>query len=455
MKHVRLAVTVIALVMASPAWAGEHPGKAYIQEHGYQGPATCEQCHKGVAREFLQTVHWTHASTAPHVEGIDPKKTYGMKNRHYTMCNGNEIVNALQEVRLGNSEQVRYTGCDSCHPGDGISKAGSTGPQAEAAIDCLMCHSSAYDYSKRKAYRNEQGQVAIAQDRSTEAALAVGRPGVKNCMVCHESAGGGVLIKRGFAYTPEYDAHAAKGMTCVDCHTVKKHRFPTGYDPNTWASDDGLRLSCSAASCHGDAPHKEAVLNKHVARIACQTCHITKTGGSFAKDFVTWEKLSNGFYEPTTLRAEANQLQPVYAWYNLTVSNTPRFIGPKGSKGDKKSKIYPFKLFEGKAYFDRTSGKLLVMDFGPPMADGNSLSGIKSAAKTMGLSKVDPVAGWQTLYFGANHLVSKQALSCEQCHRSTGVLDFRKLGYSAAETRWLTNPERYFEYFSHKQKEDW
>jgi hypothetical protein len=455
MKRAGLALTIIALGIASLAWAGEHSGNAYIKEHGYQGPATCEVCHKGVAAEFLKTVHWTHASTAPHVEGTDPTKTYGMKNRHYAMCNGNEIVNALQEVRLGGTGQVKYSGCDSCHPGDGVHTSGSTGPGAEAAIDCLMCHSSAYDFSKRKAFKNEQGKVAIAQDRSIEAALGVGKPGVKNCMVCHESAGGGVLIKRGFAYTPELDAHAAKKMVCVDCHKVKNHRFPTGHDPNTWASDDELHITCADTSCHGSAPHKEAVLNSHFKRIACQSCHITKTGGTFAKDFVTWEQLPNGFYEPTTLRAEANQLQPVYAWYNLTVANTPRYIGPKGSKKDQKSKIYPFKLYEGKAYFDRTSGKLLVMDFGQPMANGDTLAGIRSAAKTLGLKNIDPVAGWQTLYFGANHLVSRKALSCEQCHRRTGVLNFKELGYTEKETRWLTSPERYFSYISRKQKEEW
>jgi len=52
----------------------------------------------------------------------------------------------------------------------------------------------------------------MGQDRCTKAALAIGKPKVKNCMVCHEAAGGGVLIKRGFAFTRENDVHAARGM---------------------------------------------------------------------------------------------------------------------------------------------------------------------------------------------------------------------------------------------------
>jgi hypothetical protein len=63
-------------------------------------------------------------------------------------------------------------------------------------------------------------------------------------MVCHEAAGGGVLIKRGFAFTKETDVHAEKGMVCVDCHAAKDHRIPTGFDPNNWAND-GVRVACA------------------------------------------------------------------------------------------------------------------------------------------------------------------------------------------------------------------
>ena len=85
----------------------------------------------------------------------------------------------------------------------------------------------------------------MVQDRSKEAALTVGKPGVKNCMACHEKAGGGALIKRGFDYRPEVDVHAANKMVCVDCHKGKNHHIPTGLDPNNWASDNNERISCT------------------------------------------------------------------------------------------------------------------------------------------------------------------------------------------------------------------
>lgn len=439
------------LFCAAPVFATPHPGKEYVEKNGYNGPRTCEVCHPGKAKEFLQTVHWKHASKAPQVENIDPNKEYGMKNRAYTMCNGNDIVNNLKEVPPNEKGKTKFSGCNSCHPGNHLSDVGSTGPEAENAVDCLLCHSKAYDYSKRKPFKDEQGRIVIGQDRSVAAAAAIEKPTIKNCMVCHEAAGGGVYVKRGFAFTPENDVHAAKGMTCVDCHKTKNHRIPTGLDPNNWASD-GLRLSCG--DCHGESPHKSEDYNRHTKKIACQTCHITRTGGAYAKDFTTWDKLSNGFYEPTTLKKEINENTPVFAWFNGLVRNEPSFIGPKGSRTDGKSKIYPFKVFQGKGFFDKKTGSLLSMDFAPPMATGDTLAGVASAAKILGIKNYEPAPGWQTVYFSTSHLVTKEkALSCENCHAPNGVMNFRGLGFSEKETERLTNPDLYFSQAVQKQKE--
>ncbi len=453
-----IATTLVALLHASGAQGAEHPGKSAIEKSGYAGPSTCEACHPGKAKEFLGSVHWKHASKVDNVENLDPRQEYGMKNRIYTMCNGNDIVNNLKEIPKNAEGKSKFTGCNTCHPGNHLSDVGTTGPEAEAAVDCLVCHSTDYDFRQRKPFKDEQGRVVMGQDRSVKAALAIGKPTVKNCMTCHETAGGGVLVKRGFSFTKETDAHAAKGMVCVDCHQAKGHKIPTGFDPNNWAND-GLRLGCG--DCHGDSPHQSADYNRHVAKIACQTCHIPRTGGAVAKDFTVWEQGSDKFYEPTTLKKEANETVPVYAWYNKTVRNEPHFIGPKGSRKDGKSKITPFKIYMGKAFYDRRSGKLLSMDFAPPMASGNARAGVESAARTLGMKDPAAVArnavpGWQTIYFGSNHLVTKaKALNCVNCHGVNGVLDFKELGYSAAEVKKLTNPEIYFKQLIEKQKEEW
>jgi len=450
-----LVALFLAMVAASPAFAGDpHPGKEFIEQNGYKGPATCEECHPGKAREFLSTVHWKQASRVARVENLDPKKEYGMKNRIYTMCNGNDIVNNLKEIPVSpQTGKTKFTGCNSCHPGNHLSDVGSSGVEAENAVDCLVCHSAGYDFTKRKPFKDEQGRVVMGQDRSVKAAANIGKPAVKNCMVCHEGAGGGTFVKRGFVFTKKNDVHAAKGMVCVDCHKAVNHKIPTGFDPNNWAND-GLRVACS--DCHGDKPHKNQAYNSHTAKIACQTCHIPRTGGTIAKDFTKWEQLSDKFYDPATIQADANATMPVYAWYNLKVKNTPHFIGPKGSRKDGKSKIYPFKVFQGKAFFDKKTGQLLSMDFAPPMSNGDVLAGVASAARTLGIKSYEPTPGWQTIYFGSNHLVVKSgALTCTKCHTIGGVLDFKALGYSDKEITKLTNPEIYFETVLEQQKEDW
>jgi hypothetical protein len=96
------------------------------------------------------------------------------------------------------------------------------------------------------------------------------------------------------------------------------------------------------------------------------------------------------------------------------------------------------------------------MDFAPPMATGDTLAGVASAAKTLGIREYDPVPGWQTVYFGSNHLVTKEkALSCANCHAQNGVLNFRALGYSEEEIRKLTSAGIYFDKMAVKQKEEW
>lgn len=452
------SLALAAAILAGPALAGEHPGNDVIREKGYQGPSTCEECHPGTAKAFLATVHWKHASKVTNVDNLDPRQEYGMKNRIYTFCNGNDIVNDLKEIPQNEFGKTKLTGCNSCHPGNHLSDVGSTGPEAEAAIDCLVCHSSKYDYSKRKPFKTADGKVAIGQDRSKEAALAVGKPTVKACMTCHETAGGGQLIKRGFAFDAEHDVHAAKGMTCADCHKAKDHKIPTGFDPNNWAND-GVRIGC--ADCHGAKPHKDADYDAHTAKLACQTCHIPTSGGAVAKDFTRWAKdESTGFYEPSTIRRDPAGTKPVYAWFNGNVRNEPHLIGPKGSRSDPKSKIFPFKIYEGRAYYDRRTGELLSMDFAQPTSTGDTLAGVASAAKTLGLKKVDPVPGWQTIYFSNSHLVTKtKALSCDRCHTANGQLDFEALGYSKGEIarRKLKSAALWFDRLHEKElkKEEW
>lgn len=432
----------------------EHPGKSFIEQNGYEGPKTCETCHPGKAAEFLDTVHWKHRSPAYSVkEGVDPKQEYGMYNRIYSFCNGNDTVNRLKETPVGTfTKKPNLTGCNTCHPGNNIYGPDSSGAEAEAAIDCLVCHSSTYDFSKRKPYKDEKGRVVMGQDRSKEAALGAGKPGVKNCMACHEKAGGGALIKRGFDFRPETDVHAANKMVCADCHKGKNHHILTGLDPNNWASDNNERLSC--LNCHPEQPHKKNKLlsedyNRHTDRIYCTTCHIPYTGGAYTKDFTRWQRTANGWFEPTTLEKGPKETAPDYAWFNGKTVNSPTYVGPAGDRSDKGSKIYSFKIYHGKIFINKKTGLPLAMDFADPVATGDVKAGIASAAKTLGIKDYEPAPAWQTLFFANSHLVTRRgALTCEKCHSEVGVLDFGRLGYSAREIVKLRSPSNYFDKYA-------
>jgi hypothetical protein len=74
----------------------------------------------------------------------------------------------------------------------------------------------------------------------------------------------------------------------------------------------------------------------------------------------------------------------------------------------------------------------------------------------MGLKDIEPVPGWQTIYFANSHLVTRQkALSCDKCHvPSGGRLDFQALGYSRAEIekRRLMSASLWFDRLHEKEQ---
>src|SRR5512133_4192329 len=113
MSGTMVAMVLGCVLLATAVQAKEHPGKEQILKDGYKGPVTCEECHPGKAKEFLGKVHWKHASKVDHVDNINPAEEYGMKNRIYTMCNGNDIVNNLKEVPTTALGKSTFTGCNT------------------------------------------------------------------------------------------------------------------------------------------------------------------------------------------------------------------------------------------------------------------------------------------------------------------------------------------------------
>jgi hypothetical protein len=183
------------------------------------------------------------------------------------------------------------------------------------------------------------------QDRGLRAALSVGGVRAENCLNCHQHNMGGdgyihnvaakhlgdrhqrILhsgAKRGNPFSPEHDAHAAAGIQCTDCHVPQGHKIPRGTKGVDLVATDlpGREVTCEG--CHSEAPHNasehRALLNGHIARIACETCHIPKLEDNnvILRDWVhpIWNE-EEGLWEFTDVyRSGEPGKGIIYLWFN-------------------------------------------------------------------------------------------------------------------------------------------
>jgi hypothetical protein len=301
----------------------------------YEGPSTCLTCHASmkVARpdgtfkdvstmhDVLGTVHFTFQQTATGMTtfGYDGRQVNAPRQRPLPIGKIDRACGipgsfswtgwaALVESKPGGADGesvTRSEGCGQCHIGGNYQPATeamlpgiSTPKGAQEGIDCLICHSRTYDINQRYVIDDGKG-LRWNQDRSLQAAMTVGQPGVDNCLLCHQHNMGGDTFagnvaaknlghrnqrllhkgaKRGTPFDAENDLHAAAGIHCLDCHVPEGHRIPRGTRGTDLVANDlpGREVSCE--QCHTAAPHTKgedrALLNGHSDRIACETCHI-------------------------------------------------------------------------------------------------------------------------------------------------------------------------------------
>ena len=172
--------------------------------------------------------------------------------------------------------------------------------------------------------------------------------------------------------TRENDVHLSK-MLCQDCHVTKNHRI--GGSALVVGPSNTSHIGCTT-NCHKEAPHGKETLDRHAARVACQTCHIP----AFAKAIATktsWDWSTAGQDKPKEKDAAGNptydkkkgnftwakDIVPTYRWYNGTAevytagdkmdpAKVTALNNPVGAKSDPAAKIYPFKKFTGKQPYD-------------------------------------------------------------------------------------------------------
>lgn len=445
----------------------------------------CLTCHTEASKQVHKSIHWTWAKEIPSTGQMVGKKT---------------VVNSFCGGIATNEPR-----CTSCHAGYGWKDA-NFNFASEQNVDCLVCHESTGTYVKAPAGAGNPppkpikfGGKDLLPPDWPRVAQSVGKPTRENCGVCHFYGGGGDAVKHGDMDstltnpTRATDVHMdVKGLNfqCTTCH---KSEDPANghvlsgsrYDPKAKdtlpASHRGMeRTVATCESCHSQTPHKGlsysvAVLNSHTDKVACQTCHIPEmarggkatkmwwdwsTAGQMkdGKPFVTKDAKGNETYNTIkgTFRWEENVV-PDYEWfdgtirYSLVGDNVE--INPKdpasinavrGSYGDPKSRIWPFKKMGGKQAFDTQRNTFVYTNlFGQNdtayWTNFNWDKAIEAGMKAMGQPYSGSYAFVETsMFWPLNHMVAPKdkALKCGQCHAEKGRMASLAGFYMPGRDNW-------------------
>lgn len=414
--------------------------------------SACISCHTGRDNEVMASAHWKWEREAE-IPGRGTV-TIGKKNLINNFCTG----------ATGNNGS-----CMRCHIGYGW-KDKSFDFDDPRNIDCLVCHDQTDTYFKQK---GEAGMPATAETANAYYSVPdynyvsqnVGLPKKQNCGICHFYGGGGNNVKHGdleealLNCSFEVDVHMASdslNMECIDCHRTERHNISGKL--YSVSSMNTSRVTCE--QCHSDAPHHDRIIDEHIYKVACQTCHIPE----YAKVNSTklwWDWSSAGglddmglpYSEPDAdgnhnyLSIKGNfvwddHVVPEYSWFNGTadhylstdtIKEVPvKIIELFGAYDDPEAKIWPVKVHRGKQIYDTVN---------------NTLVHLKLFAKEQGMGSFWKDFDWDTAaYLGMkynerpysgkwgfieseapwpiNHMVSPKdkTVSCIECHSRDGRL---------------------------------
>ena len=431
----------------------------------------CLSCHNEAAHQVMDTIHWTW--TYQHTDPLTGEtQELGKKNVINAFC-GNISTN---EPR-----------CTSCHAGYGWTDDGFDFANQDN-VDCLVCHDTTGSYAKwptnaghplYSPVTDAKGTVHEPPDL-TEVALNVGQSGRENCGSCHFYGGGGDGVKHGdldssLVNPPKtLDVHMSPdgaNLACQDCHVTVSHAV-AGSRYDMQAADTGgtglpgeRRDTASCQSCHGDEPHPATSvvgmkLNDHTDKVACQTCHIPEMarGGVATKTLWDWSTAGRTDENGNAYTEIGENGHPVYMSikgtfkYEENVVPQYRFsdgrvdylldtetIDPTevvaiaqyyGAYDDPGSRIWPFKIMQGKQPYDTELNTLIKTHvFGK---DDTALwtnldwpKAIEAGMEGSGL----PYSGHYdfvetSMWWPITHMVApaSEALACADCHSHDGRL---------------------------------
>ncbi len=452
----------------------DHSQFVELQQEFATGPevtAACLSCHVDSAKEIMSTTHWTWEFEHP-----DTGQTLGKKHVINNFC-----------IAIDSNEPR----CTSCHAGYGWTD-NTFDFSNEQAVDCLVCHDTTGTYKKfptaagHPAYEPKEfppgsGNIWEPPDL-TFVAQNVGLSSRETCGACHFYGGGGDAVKHGDMDSSlanpdrELDVHmdaAGENFACTDCHQSNGHAV----EGSRYSMNSTDKETCE--SCHTAEPHQEKLLNDHIDRIACQTCHIPEyaRGGVPTKMWWDWskagdlnedgsikiikdEETGHAVYDSRKGEFEYGEnVVPQYIWFNGQVDYTlieqkfdPNEVvvvnPPQGSISDPNARIWPMKVFEGTQPYDSVNNNLVVphlfgkddtaywknFEWGPAIETGMAYRGVPYSGS------YDFVH--TRMYWPITHMVApaENALECNDCHTEEGGrLDFIALGYDEAAAKRLTH----------------
>lgn len=445
--------------------------------------------YKELQREFSSAPEVTKACLACHTEAAGQIH----RTKHWRW----EYLNPVSGQKLGKktilnnfciSVASNYSACTSCHIGYGWKDA-SFDFTSEENVDCLVCHDTTGIYKKPPGLAGNpvlkdtelppgSGKIVKGIDIA-KVAQKVGKSSRDTCGSCHFFGGGGDGVKHGdldsslAAPVRELDVHMdATGLdfTCASCHKTSSHDVAGSRYTPTAMDKEGVHIRgkedksnpATCVSCHDNAPHKkEARLNQHASKLACQTCHIPEfaRGGVATKMQWDWSTAGERDAEGKQIVRKdekgriiyesrkgsfvlGENVKPEYLWFNGDVRYTlesdkienadgiVRINSLGGRPDDGKSLIWPIKVFRGAQPYDPVNKILLK-----PHTAGNDDTGywknlvwdkaIATGMRDAGLPFSGQVGFVKTeMFWPITHMVApkEKALGCGECHRDNGRL---------------------------------
>ncbi|MEJ5222832.1 MAG: cytochrome c3 family protein [Anaerolineales bacterium] len=420
------------------------PSNPHASIQSYDGPQTCVNCHPSEAQSMLNSEHMQWAGKWKEVN---------------TYCTAPEPADFA---------------CRSCHV--------STGKVTNLTvndIDCLICHNDTYkralgpqtnvvtvtDWTgATKTYNfpvkvngdyQFQPRYDLMPPGTTMLSLArsVHLPTKTTCLNCHAKAGGGDGVKRGDIYmnlaiptlTRSEDVHmspAGANMTCQDCHVPQNHLIPgKGIDLRI---SEGGTVTCQ--QCHS-GNHATADVNKHTARVACQTCHIPTFGKNtpteMSRDWTKphWNPAGcNGQGAWIGEEIKASNVIPTYKFWNGAsdiynfgetiqgVNGVFNMAAALGSIQD--GKLTPMKIHTSFQPWDSASQRMVQYD-----VLWSFMTGKYQEAATRGMAFMGLSGSPTWVKTSADQLITHgvepkaNALQCTACHGTTARMDLKALGY--------------------------